>query len=207
MIPVAAMASPNDRSTVVGLAAAVGAYGSWGVLPLYFRALSELSAPTVLAHRVVTSIVFLSFVLVIRRELPAVRAAGAHLRPLVASAVLLAINWLVFVWAVNSGRALDTSLGYYINPLLNVLLGVFFLGEALGAAQVAAVGLAVLGVAVQVWGRGGVPWVSLVLAGTFAVYGLLRKRTPVGGAPALFVETVAMAPVVWSRACWERALW
>ncbi|MFN7143433.1 MAG: EamA family transporter RarD [Myxococcota bacterium] len=184
-----------------GVAYAVAAYLSWGLLPVYFRGLRHVPAPELLAHRVVWSLVFLGGLLTLRRAWGAVtreRLRGTA-RTFLTTTVLLATNWLLYLWAITSGNVLEASLGYFVTPLVNVLLGMVFLGESLTRAQKVAVALAAAGVAVQLLGAGRLPWVALTLAGTFGLYGLLRKRLVVDAVPALFVETAMMTgpALVW----------
>lgn len=181
-----------------GLPYALLAYVAWGFLPLYWKALDEVPAWEILGHRVVWSTVFLLAMLVVTRQLKAWRAAMKNaltFRLVLVSSLLISTNWLVFIWAVNHGHMVETSLGYYMNPLLNVLLGVVFLKERLHAGQWTAIGLALCGVAVVTVEYGRLPWVSLVLAGTFAVYGLFKKQTRMDSTIGLTWETILVAPV------------
>lgn len=191
--------APNTART--GVAYAAAAYLSWGLLPLYFRGLRHVPAPELLAHRVVWSLVFLGGLLTARGAWGAVtreRLAGTA-RTFAATTVLLATNWLLYLWAITSGNVLEASLGYFVTPLVNVLLGTVFLGESLTRPQKVAVALAATGVGVQLVGAGRLPWVALTLAGSFGLYGLLRKRLVVDAVPALFVETALMTgpALVW----------
>jgi len=172
--------SPADgRSRSGGIAYATAAYLTWGLFPLYFRALRGVPAPEVLAHRIVWSAAFLVVVVTALRRwgdvLRQARSPGT-LGALATSAVLISTNWVVYIWAVNSGRVVEASLGYFVNPLVTVLLGVVFLHERLTVRQRIAVGLAAAGVLVLVLRAGHFPWVALTLAGTFGLYGLVRKR-------------------------------
>ncbi|MFZ5480121.1 MAG: EamA family transporter RarD [Myxococcota bacterium] len=185
----------DRRASSAGVAFAVGAYLSWGLLPLYFNALRDVPATEILAHRVVWSIVFLAALLTVRGAWGELRAARAHAATFAATTVLLSVNWLLYIWAVNTGHVLHASLGYFVTPLVNVVLGVAFLGERLSPAQRVAVGLAAVGVIAQVVAAGALPWISLSLAATFGLYGLLRKRLPIPAVPALFVEAAAMGPL------------
>jgi len=181
-----------------GVAWALGAYLIWGLSPLYWRALEEVPPGDILAWRVVSTLTVLALVHLVGRTGRTVwaRVADARVRRTVlVTAGLLAANWLTFIWAVNAGRVLEASLGYFVNPLVSVALGVVVLGERLRPAQWVAVGLAGAGVAWLSLGVGTVPWVSLVLAGTFGLYGLLRKTAPVGSLDGLSLEVATMAPV------------
>jgi chloramphenicol-sensitive protein RarD len=196
---------PTTPARSGGLAWAVAAYLGWGLFPLYFRLLAGIPPLEILAHRVIWSAGFLVLLLTALSRWKAVVAlvrAPRKLGLLAASAVLLSFNWLIFIWAVNAGHVLDSSLGYFINPLVNVLLGVLFLRERLTRPQVAAVGLAAAGVLALVVRAGHVPWVSLSLAATFGGYGLLRKVGGVDAVAGLFVETLILAPAAGGWLAW-----
>lgn len=179
-----------------GLAYALAAYLSWGMLPLYFKALQPVPAPEILAHRVLWSLLLLAGLLAARGGAAAFRAPFRRDKlPLLAvTTLLIAVNWLVYIWAVQVGRVLEASLGYFVNPLVNVLLGVAFLGESLSRRQKIAVALAAAGVAVLIVRAGAFPWVSLVLATSFGLYGLLRKRAAIDAVGGLLGETALLAP-------------
>lgn len=185
-----------------GVAAMVAAATIWGLSSLWYKALAHVPAPEVLAHRTLWSAVFLGIVVLVqgrRGEVRAALAAPRTRRLLALAAVLIATNWLVFISAVQSERALEASLGYYIFPLVAVLLGVVFQGERPGRLQVAAIGLAALAVAVLALGLGGVPRVALTLAASFGAYGLLKARQPLGPVISVLIETLLLAPLalVW----------
>lgn len=186
--------APDERAR--GLAFALAAYLSWGLLPLYFKALRPVPPLEILAHRAVWSLLLLAALLAMRGGAAAFRAPFRRDKvPLLAlTTALLSVNWLVYIWAVHAGRVLEASLGYFVNPLVNVLLGVAFLGESLSRPQRIAVALAGLGVAVLVLRAGTFPWISLVLAGSFGLYGLLRKRAAIDAVGGLFGETALLAP-------------
>ena len=174
------------------------AYGLWGLFPLYFALLDSVSPIEVVAHRVVWSLVFLAFVLlVIRGWRNLVRTMRSkHTFGLLAlAAVFLSINWGVYVWAVQSNLVVEASLGYFINPLVSVGLGVVILRERLRHLQWAAVGLAIVAVIDLAVAMGHPPWISLVLASSFGVYGLLKKVVDVGSVPSLTIETIVLTPV------------
>jgi chloramphenicol-sensitive protein RarD len=177
-----------------GLLLGIGAYVSWGLLPLYLRLLRGVPALQVLAHRVVWSLLLLAvIVLAMRRGRAIVAAArGRTLLLLCASAALIAVNWLVYIWAVQNGHVLEASLGYFINPLLNVALGMIVLGERIGTIQKAAVAVAALGVAVLAVAGGGALWISLTLAFSFGLYGLIRKVAAIDALGGLTVETALL---------------
>lgn len=176
---------------------AVSAFAIWGVLPLYFHALSEVPALQVLSHRVVWSMLLLGIVVIVTGRARSILAAarGRTLALLVASAALIAVNWLVYIWAVQHHHVLEGSLGYFINPLVNVALGVLVLGERLRRWQGVAIGIAAAGVAVLALSGGGSLWISLVLAASFGLYGLVRKVAAIDALGGLTVETVLLAPL------------
>jgi chloramphenicol-sensitive protein RarD len=181
-----------------GLLYAGGAFLAWGLVPLYFRALGRVSPLEIIAHRVLWSVLLLAVVQGARRGYGKIEALSRQPRAvagLALSSALLTTNWLAFVWAVNAHRVLETSLGYFLTPKVNVLLGFLFLGERLGRTQWLAVALAVAGVVNQVVLLGQLPWISLVLAVSFGCYGLCRKRIDVDPATGLFVETMLAAPL------------
>jgi chloramphenicol-sensitive protein RarD len=177
-----------------GVCYALGAYFLWGVLPVYWKLLQSVPAPTILAHRLLWSFLFLLVVIIVRREWPTlVGAVNRTILPVyLLAAALLAVNWLTYIWAVNADRIVETSLGYFINPLVNVLLAVLFLRERLHPMQWGAVTLAATGVAWLTWQHGSLPWVALVLAGTFGFYALLKKKAPLAPLPGLTLETAVL---------------
>ena len=187
----------SSEQTKAGVLFAIAAYTMWGVAPVYFKALMHIPAAEILMHRVVWSVLVLLILLfVIRRfgkVLVALRSPRVVLTLFVAG-LLLAGNWLLFIWSVNNDHLLEASLGYFINPLINVFLGRLFLGERLRSMQKVAVGLAILGVALLVVSYGQLPWIALTLACSFSVYGLLRKQVKVDSMPGLFIETTMMLP-------------
>jgi chloramphenicol-sensitive protein RarD len=188
----------SQTRTRAGLLLGLGAYILWGVLPLYFKAMVHVPATQIVAHRIVWSLLFLGALVILWRRSPAIRAAATTPRvalTLALTAILIGINWLVYIYAVVSGHVLEGSLGYYLNPLVNVLLGVFLLKERLTFAQKAAVGLAAAGVALLAAGAGGAIWISLTLAASFAAYGFLRKVAPVDALEGLSIETMMLTPL------------
>ena len=191
-----------------GLLFGVGAYLLWGVMPLYFKLLTEVAPTEIVAHRILWSLVFLGLLASLSRRWSAIRAAassGKVLTTLAITALLIAVNWLVYVYAVVSGHVLEGSLGYYLNPLVNVLLGVVLLKERLSLPQVGAVILAAAGVAVLAAGAGSGLWISLTLAVSFASYGFLRKIAPVDSLEGLWIETLVLAPVAFGWLLWLQA--
>lgn len=188
-----------------GLWFAVAAYGAWGLIPLYFKLLVAIAPTEVLAHRVVWSFVFLLGVMaVVRRwsELAVVLRNRWAMATLVASTVLIAANWFTFIDAVTRGEVLQASLGYFITPLANVLLGLVFLGERLRPAQWLAVLLAAAGVANLTLASGHTPWIALALVTTFSLYGLLRKTVAADALLGLFVETAILLPSAIAYLVW-----
>lgn len=187
----------HDNKIKHGIFAALGAYGVWGVFPLFFRLLDGVGAPTIVAHRVVWSLVFVGIILKAQGRMGEVWAAFKDrraIRIIFISALLLALNWLVFIWAVENDKVLDVSLGYFINPLVNVALGMMFLGEKQNRWQWVAIIIAIIAMIIQSMGLGSFPLVALTLAISFGVYGYLRKTVSVGSAPGLFIETLLMLP-------------
>lgn len=183
---------------MIGVACSVGAYALWGVFPIYFKAVAALPALEVLAHRVVWTVVLVGVLIAVRRgwqRVARVFAAPRLLLALAGSAAVISANWGVFIWAVGQGRILECSLGYYINPLVSVVLGVAVLRERLGPSQWLAVALAAAGVAIEVISFGTLPWVALTLAVSFALYGLIRKTAPVDPISGLFIETLLLSPL------------
>jgi chloramphenicol-sensitive protein RarD len=180
----------------LGVLSGLGAYALWGLFPLYFPLLEPASGLEIVAHRVLWSLVFIGVLLTAVRRWSLVRAAVAHRRTvlvLAGAAVLIATNWLIFVYGVNSGHVVETSLGYFINPLVSVVLGVVGFSERLRPLQWTAVGIAAVAVAVLTVDYGRPPWIALSLALTFGLYGLMKKLVKVEAAPGLFVETALVA--------------
>jgi chloramphenicol-sensitive protein RarD len=188
-----------------GFVAAVSAFAMWGLFPLYFHPLRHVSSFQVIAHRVVWSCLFVLAWIGIRGEMPTLRATLADrsvVGRLAASATLISINWLTYVWGVTHGHVLETSLGYFIGPLVNVVLGVGLLSEKLSSAQWAAVALAVAGVSYLTVMTGSLPWIALTLAFSFATYGLIRKVVKVESLPGLATETLLLAPFAAAYLLW-----
>ncbi|HEX8535648.1 MAG TPA: EamA family transporter RarD [Allosphingosinicella sp.] len=196
----------NDHArTRAGLLFGLGAYMLWGVLPLYFKAIVGVLPSEIVAHRIVWSLVLLGALATLWHRWGAIRTALAApkvLATLALTATLIAVNWLVYIWAVLNGHVLAGSLGYYLNPLVNVLLGVFLLKERLTRAQAFAVGLAAAGVAVLALGAAEGLWISLSLAVSFALYGFLRKVAPVDSLEGLSIETAILAPIALGYILW-----
>ncbi len=195
--------SPAERR--LGLAYGLAAYGSWGVLPLYFKAVAAAPPLELLSHRVVWAQLLLLGLCARQGLLPELREAlrpGRTLLRLAASTVLIAINWLLYIWAVTGGHVLEASLGYYINPLFSILLGVAVLRERLARPVLLAALVAAAGVAWLTYQLGQPPWLALSLAVSFGLYGLLRKLVPVGALVGLTVETTLLLPFALAYFAW-----
>ena len=180
-----------------GVLLAIAAYTMWGIAPIYFKSITEVSALEILSHRVIWSFVFLAFLLHFSRRWKTVRQVLKNKKNmlfLTITSVLVGTNWLIFIWAVNANHMIDASLGYYINPLFNVILGMLFLGERLRKLQWFAVLLAFIGVAIQIIAFGRIPVVALALATSFGCYGLLRKKINLDAQTGLFIETMIILP-------------
>ncbi len=187
----------SGNSSAVGAVAAVCAFVLWGLLPLYWKMLQSVPPFEVLCHRIVWSLFFVAVLMHMTQRWAELRVAMGSTRNrirMAAAGILVGGNWFLYIWAVNDGRVIETSLGYYITPLLNVLLGCLFLGEKLSKAQKIALALAACGVGVQLAMLGKLPWVALTLACSFSVYGLLRKTANVESVPGLFFETAVLTP-------------
>lgn len=179
---------------------AAGSYIIWGLLPLFWHALKHVSALEILAHRIVWALVATLLLTIFSGHLPKLWAAMRNWRILLTftlSAALLTTNWFIYIWAVNAGYVVETSLGYFINPLVNVIFGVLFLHERLRFGQIAAVTVASAGVIYLTVLYGALPWIALVLAGTFGLYGLIRKTAPISSLEGLTLETlIAFVPAL-----------
>jgi len=200
--------SDPGRERRAGLAYGLAAYGAWGVFPIYLKAVRTVPVLEVLCHRVVWALVILLVLTGVRGELRAVADALRHRRALLVlsgSTMFIALNWLVYIYSVTHDRILESSLGYYINPLISVLLGVALLRERLEPLMKAAALLAAAGVVWLAIGLGQLPWISLVLALSFGLYGLLRKIAPVGALIGLTVETLLLAPLAAGYLVWAGA--
>ena len=196
--PTSPAAPRAPDAALVGVASALGCFLLWGAFPIYFKTLGHVPPLEVLAHRVLWSAVLLLGLILAQGQWSALRAEfrdRRRLRLYLVTTLLISGNWLLYIWAVQQGRILEASLGYYINPLVNVLLGVLFLRERLNVRQWSAVGIATVGVLVLVIGRGMLPWIALTLAFSFGSYGMLRKKAGLNPALGLAVETLLLAPV------------
>lgn len=176
---------------------AVLAYTIWGLLPIYWKFLEKIPAGEILAHRIIWSFVFVGGLIAIQRrwqDIKNIWTSWKMLFPVLLSGMLITVNWFVFIWAVNNGHVVETSIGYYLNPLINVLLGVAVLREKPSGGQwlaIATAGLAVLLVTID---YGQLPWISLTLAFSFGLYGLAKKRIQLDASVSLFMETMAVVP-------------
>jgi chloramphenicol-sensitive protein RarD len=188
-----------------GLLMGLGAYALWGVLPLYFKAMANVRPTEIVAHRILWSLIFLGALAAAWKRWPGIRAALATRSvalTLLVTAILIGVNWLTYIYAVVNGHVLEGSLGYYLNPLVNVLLGVALLKEKLSLLQKGATLLAAAGVAILAFGAGGAIWISLTLAASFALYGFLRKVAPVESLEGLSIETLFLAPLALGWVLW-----
>jgi chloramphenicol-sensitive protein RarD len=195
----------SPSNTARGYAAAISAFGIWGLFPLYLIGLRDVSAMQITAHRIVWSCVFVLAWLAVAGELSKLREAvgrqGVVVR-LVASAFLIAVNWVGFAWAVNNDRVLEVSLAYFIGPLLNVMLGIYFLQERLNRLQWLAVAFAAMGVAYLTYVAGQAPWLALMVGISFALYGVIRKTVRIDALPGLAIETILLAPFAIAYLAW-----
>jgi chloramphenicol-sensitive protein RarD len=188
---------PEDE-TRDGVIAGLIAYTLWGVLPIYFKAVADVAAVEVLLHRIIWAVPFGALIIFLRRQWPEVRRALTHrsmLMWLSTAAFFVAINWYIYILAVQQGQVFQASLGYYINPLFYVVAGVLFFGEKLRSGQITAVVLAAIGVLVLSVSGGQFPVLSIAIGLSFTVYGVIRKRVVIGGMPGLFVETLILLPI------------
>jgi chloramphenicol-sensitive protein RarD len=188
-----------------GILYATLAYLLWGLFPVYFKALQQVPAVEILAHRMVWSLLFCAALLLALRRWSWLRTTATQPRVLAAfvlSAALVSVNWGIYIWAVNAGHVVDASLGYFINPLVNVLIGALLLGERLRRGQRVAVAIAAAGVAWLTWQAGHLPWIGLALAFSFAGYGLMRKRAPLGSIEGLTLETLLLFPLAFGYLGW-----
>jgi chloramphenicol-sensitive protein RarD len=200
-----------DTTAVSGKAAqrgffyAFSAYGLWGFLPFYMKAVAHISAIEVVAHRAIWSLPVAGALLVWLGRTDEIKRALASPRTLMMgllTAALISVNWCVYVWAISADRTLETALGYYINPLLSILLGAVVLGEKLQPAQLAAIALAMLAVLLLTWENGGLPWVSIALAVSWSFYALCKKTLPIGPAQGFFLEVLILAVPATAYVVW-----
>lgn len=188
----------HSEQQKTGLLFALAAFIMWGLAPIYFKQLQHIAPQEILSQRIVWSVIFLVLVVLFSRQLHKVTSiikAPKQLALLATSACLLGTNWGIFIWAINNNHMLEASLGYYVNPLINVVMGYLFLGERLRRRQAAAVILALTGVVIQIISFGSIPYIALILAVSFACYGLLHKRTHIESIPGLTIEAFVLLPI------------
>ncbi|MFY0678430.1 MAG: EamA family transporter RarD [Neptuniibacter sp.] len=188
----------NSKEEVKGIYYAVLAFVIWGLVPVYFKAVDHIDPLEVVSHRVIWSALFLALVLLFSRRLLAtfrILKSSRLVLGLLFSALVVSLNWLVFIWAVGQERIVETTLGYFINPLINIVFGFFVFSERLRFLQWCAVALAAFGVAYQLIIFGELPWIALVLALSFSTYGVLRKKIKVDAVAGLFIETLWLSPL------------
>ena len=188
-----------------GILSAGLAFLCWGLFPLYFHAISEVPTMQILVHRVLWSLLFLAVILAVRRQWSWLGELRGHPRVMgsfVLSSLLLSGNWLLYIWAVNNNHVIDASLGYFINPLVNVMLGFLVLKERLRPGQWGAIALAAVGVLWLTWQAGQVPWIALILAASFGAYGLMRKTAKLGALEGLSFETLILFPFALGYLVW-----
>jgi chloramphenicol-sensitive protein RarD len=188
----------GDKEARAGVFIGLLAYFMWGIFPVYFKWIASVAPLEVLGHRVVWAVPFGALIILARRQWPEVKSAlvdRTMLAWLALAALCISINWLIYIWAVQNDRIFETSLGYYINPLMYVGVGVALLGERLRRLQIVAVVLASFGVLFLAVSGGVFPWVALSLAGLFTAYGVIRKKIAIGAMPGLFIETSLLFPI------------
>jgi chloramphenicol-sensitive protein RarD len=201
-------ASASSKLSTEGLLAAIGSFVIWGVFPLYLKPLHEVESLQIIAHRICWAFVFVLWWLLVRGDLGKLRQAitnAAIMGRLAASALLITANWLAFVWGVGHGHVVETSLGYFINPLANVLLGVVVLRERLNPAQWTAVAIAAAAVVYLGVATGSPPWLALTLATSFSTYGLIRKVVQIEALQGLAIETLILMPLALGWLLWCQA--
>ena len=188
-----------------GIAYALGAYLIWGLLPIYLHLLGAIATPEILAHRILWSLATMGILLVALRRLEWIRRAFSRPRTLgrfAVTASLISLNWVLYIWSINNGHTVDASLGYFINPLVNVLIGALFFKERLRLGQKLPLLIAAFGVAWLTWLAGAPPWIGLALALSFSLYGLLRKTAALGALEGFTVETALLAPLALGYVVW-----
>ncbi len=203
--PHANQLNPDANRQAYGLAAAFSAFFLWGILPIYWKTLADYSAMQILLFRIIASFVFLLFLVLLTKQLgPTLKVLkNKHLFPaFVFASLALSLNWLIYIWAVNSGHIVDASLGYFLTPLINTIFGLFFFKDRLSRLQWLSLCLAVLGVICQLVMLGRLPWISLALALSFGTYGMLRKKEPIESIPGLFLETLLLTPIALGLLVW-----
>lgn len=202
LAPQTVSTKPTIVTSSKGLLTALTAFLVWGFFPLYFKLLKQYDATEIIGHRIIWTFLVILAIMIIGQKwqwLATIRREPKWLGYTLISGILIGLNWLTYVWAVNHDHILEASLGYFIGPLVGVLLSLIVLKEKLRPLQWLAIGLAVVGVLVQLVVLGRLPWISLALAGTFSVYGLMHRHTPLDALSAMFIETALLVPVfiVW----------
>lgn len=206
--PAASLSNTDSSETSKGVAAALSAYLLWGFLPILFHLLEQAGSVLIVAERTLWSLLLLVGVIVATRGMADVRKLltdWRKMRIIALSAILLVANWLLYVWAVESGQVLEASFGYFINPLVNVAIGMIFLGERQNRLQTIAIGIAAIAIVIQSVGLGNVPYIALGLAFSFGFYGFIRKTAEAGPATGLFAETLVVAPFAMSYVIFDVA--
>lgn len=196
MVPVPPTAAEAEREATRGFLFAASAFGLWGFLPIFLKLVSHIPAVEVVAHRILWSIPIAGAVLLALGRTADIKAALRSPRTLgmaALTAALITVNWGIYVWAIAVDRTVEAALGYYINPLMSVALGTVFLKERLSRPQMVAIGLATIAVLILTFEAGGLPWISLALASSFAVYGFLRKTLPIGPSQGFFLEILILS--------------
>ena len=190
----------NEKA--VGVVCAIGAYCLWGILPIYWKLLREVPATEVLAHRILWSLFFMLCILLVTKRMKSffeefrqILSNPKQFAGVVMASLFISVNWCTYIWAVNDNRIIETSLGYYINPLVSVLLGILVLNEKLSFWQIVSFVLAVIGVFIMALNFGGIPWVSLLLAVSFAFYSLCKKIVKIGAITSITIETIMISPI------------
>jgi len=181
----------NRQGVILGVAT----YMFWGISPIYFKLVDKVTLLEVLSHRILWSLMLLCLIVTISRNWKLLGPLLPHIKTLLLTSLLIAINWLIFIWAISNGQMIETSLGYFISPLVSVLLGLIFLSERLRMWQWCSISLALVGVSVQLVAYAQIPWIAVSLALSFGFYGLLKKQLNLSGVISLMVETAVLAPV------------
>lgn len=198
-----------------GIFFGLAAYVLWGILPVYWKALELVSPFEILSSRFMWSCVFVFLLIIFQKKWPLFTKEVKHVfsnvktgAAMIAAGITISFNWGTFIWAVNNGHIVETSMGYYINPLVSILFAVVFLRERLDKMQLAAITCAFIGVASMVYSFGKIPWVSLTLAFTFALYGLLKKILPVSALTSIMLETLLITPLalVYEYSLWQQGV-
>ena len=188
----------SKEESKLGMIYAVCAFIFWGLIPIYFKQVSSVSSLEVLLHRIIWSVVVLMILLIISKQISVVKDIFKSLKQLkflILSSFLVSSNWLIFIWAVSNNHIVEASLGYFINPLVNVVLGYLFFSERMNKNQYIAIFIATLAVIYQIISLGEIPLISLSLAFSFGLYGLVRKKIAIASIPGLFVETIVLLPI------------